>query len=215
MDQAGVLSERTQVILTQLLQQANNREKVQLQILTLKSLNDYTIEQASILITDQWKLGSKGKDNGVLLIVVPDEKKARIEVGKGLEGDIPDVIAKRILADVSRPYFKKNQYNEGILAATLEILKIADPEFSLEAYGQSLPQSSDQKHNTPIFIILIILFVILSKLSGFGGPGRRGLGGFGGRGGFGGGFGGGGFGGGGGWSGGGGGFSGGGSSDSW
>jgi uncharacterized protein len=221
MDTAHVISGDYQQLLEQLLREANARDKVQLTILTLPTLEDEPIEQAGIEITDKWKLGKKGKDNGVLFLIVPSEKKARIEVGQGLEGDIPDVTAKRILADVAKPYFRKDLYSDGILAATLEILKKADPEFNIDAYTQKYSRQSAANsdggsgggiHLPPwahlLLIALFIGFWILSRFFG-GGGGFRG-------GGWGGGFGGGGFGGGGGsWGGGGGGFSGGGSSDSW
>ena len=210
MDQAGVINPRSRELLEQLVRSANDHGKIQLQILTLKSLQGYTIEQAGILITDQWKLGTAKKDNGVLLIVAPDEKKSRIEVGQGLEGEIPDAIAKRILADVARPYFQQDRYADGILAASIEIIKRADPEFQFQNIPAQIPPK--RSHDFPIIFILFAMFILFSKI--FGGR-RRGFGYWGG--GWGGGFGGGGgFGsGGGGWSGGGGGFSGGGSSDSW
>ncbi len=206
MDEAGVIGGRAAQFLDHLLREANAREKIQLTILTLPSLDGEPIEQATIKIVDKWKLGKKGKDNGVLFLVVPAERKARIEVGQGLEGDLPDVVAKRILADIARPYFKKGLYADGILAGTVQILKRADPEFSIEGYSQQ-PSAESKQEQLPswaqiLILIALIVIVIFGRFLGFIG------GGFGG-GGWGGGSGGGG------WSGGGGGFSGGGSSDSW
>jgi uncharacterized protein len=214
MDLAGVIKPEHAQVLDQILRAANAREKIQLTILTLPTLENEPIEQASIEITDQWKLGKKGKDNGVLFLIVPSERKVRIEVGQGLEGDIPDVIAKRILAEIARPYFQQGQYSDGIVAATIQILKRADPDFDIDSYGQryaNVSSPSDGRIPLPpwakaILVILFILFWIFTRF--IGGFGRFGGGGFGG--GFGGGSGVGG-----GWSGGGGGFSGGGSSDSW
>ena len=206
-DQAGILSAELTQKLNGLLRRVHDRDIAQLQILTLKSLNGIPIEQAGIQIVDQWKLGSKPKDNGVLFLIVPTEHKMRIEVGRGLEGDLPDAIAKRIVADVVAPSFKQGLFDEGVAAGVIEILKRADPE-SIGAQKTPEEQPEERKKGLPIGVIILFLFVIFIRLV-FG----RGFYG----GGFGGGFGGGGFGGGGsgGWSGGGGSFNGGGASGDW
>ncbi len=215
MDLAQVISGRQEEMLNQLLREFNQRGKAQLTVLTVNSLNGLTIEEASTKVTDQWKLGTEKKDNGILIFVSVQDRKARIEVGQGLEGTIPDVLAKRILADVARPYFKKGFYGDGISAAVMQILKIIDKEFVGNSPG--VEEDSPIENNKMIMILLIlfmIVFPVLSFLSRIsGGGGRGGWGGT--TGGWGGGSGWGGSSGGGGWSGGGGGFSGGGSSDGW
>lgn len=216
-DEAGVLNGQTVSKLSGLLQRINQRGTVQLQVLTLSSLQGDVIENVSIQVVDAWKLGTAKGDNGVLFLIVPSEKKMRIEVGQGLEGDLPDVIAKRIIADVVAPYFREGLYNEGITAGVIEILRHTDAK----AIGEEAPPPpAREKKKSGLFWFILIIFLLLLKQILFGGGGgggrgfggRRGLGGF-----YGGGFGGGGFGGssGGGWSGGGGGFSGGGASGSW
>ncbi|MFN7729793.1 MAG: TPM domain-containing protein [Bdellovibrio sp.] len=220
MDQAGVLNPDTVQKLSSLLRKINERDAVQLQVLTLTSLQGEEIEQASIKIVDQWKLGTAKKDNGVLFLIVPTEKKMRIEVGQGLEGDLPDVIAKRIISDVVAPYFREGLFNEGITAGVIEILRRTDARAIGEAAPAPLPREKKKSGLFWIIIIGVLLFLKQILFGGGGGGrgfgGRRGfgagLGGFGAGGGFGG-FGGGSSGGG--WSGGGGGFSGGGSSGSW
>jgi uncharacterized protein len=212
-DQAGVLNPSTVQKLDSLLRRVNERGVMQLQVLTLNSLQDIPIEQASIQIVDQWKLGTKEKDNGVLFLIVPDAHKMRIEVGQGLEGDIPDVIAKRIISDVVAPYFRENLFNEGVTAGVVEILRYGDPD----AIGTKEPSASRSKKGLPGWVIFLFLFVFLLRfVMGHGVRSRRvygwGPGGLGRGGGFGGGWG---SGGGGGWSGGGGGFSGGGASGDW
>lgn len=212
MDLANVIPARQEEMLNQLLRDFNSRGKAQLTILTLDSLNGQSIEDASIKITDQWKLGTEKKDNGILFLIVPQERKVRIEVGQGLEGVIPDVVAKRILADVARPYFKKGLYAEGIYSATTQVLKIVDHEYMGTNGQANVELELPQDRQFWIFLILFfIVFPFLSFISrkqgfrrgGWGGPGHWGGGSWGGGGGSGG------------WSGGGGGFSGGGASDSW
>src|SRR5262249_20887375 len=69
-------------------------------LLTLASLNGDALEDFSIHVAEQWKLGRKGKDDGLILLIVRDDRKMRIEVGYGLEGEIPDAIASRVIREV-------------------------------------------------------------------------------------------------------------------
>ncbi|MEK2688053.1 TPM domain-containing protein [Bdellovibrio sp. GT3] len=214
MDEVGVIPRSMRQDLTQLLMDFNKRGKAQIQILVVNTLEGEPIEQASIKITDQWKLGDEKKDNGVLFLIALQDRRMRIEVGQGLEGAIPDVYAKRIIADVVTPYFRKQRFAEGIYAGVGQIMALADKEFADEQGITTESRKDDKGGGIPVGIIILLL-IIISVLGRFGGGrGRhmRGSGGFGG-----GTFGGGGWGsgGGGGWSGGGGGFSGGGSSGSW
>lgn len=193
------------------------RGKVQIQIVTLESLQDLTIEEASIRIADQWKIGGAKTDRGLIFVVAPKERKMRLEVGQGLEGDLPDVFAKRIVSDTMAPYFRKGEYEQGIIAAVEAALLKVDPDaLTQDGYHDVSTKRKAGALGLRLIILLVVLIFILSLLGGGGGPGRRfrrggywagGVGGFGtgtgiGTGG-------------GGWSGGGGGFSGGGASGSW
>jgi len=212
MDQAAVFSNQQAQNLEVLLRKVQLAGHMQLQILTLPSLQGHAIEEVTIAITDKWKLGQKGKDNGVLFLVVPSEKKARMEIGLGLEGDLPDVTAKRILADVCRPYFRAGQFGEGVLAGVAALVKITDPHLSLSVASPPAEDSTESTTGVNVGILIFVLVMLLLRLrfgSGWGGGGWTSGGGW--SGGSGGGIGGGS----GGWSGGGGGFGGGGSSDSW
>jgi len=215
MDEVGYIHPADARELSRLLYEFNQRGVAQVQVLVVPTLDGMPIEQASIKITDAWKLGEKKKDNGVLFLIAAQEHQMRIEVGQGLEGAIPDVYAKRIIADEVIPLFKNQQTSEGIVLGVHEILSLADKEFAAQNNLQTVPveqaePEDGRRHRiNPLFIILFL--IIVSILGRFGGGRGRFIGGGFGGGGFGG-FGGGG---GGGWSGGGGGFSGGGSSGSW
>lgn len=216
MDQVGYLSRNDRQELMQLLYDFNKRGVAQVQVLIVPSLQGTPIEMASIQITDKWKLGDAKKDNGVLFLIAAEDRKLRIEVGQGLEGAIPDVIASRIIREQVVPLFRARQTSAGIVLGVHEILRLADKEFA-EQHGlhENSPVQEKSKGNIPIGVI-ILLFIIISVLGRFGGGRGRHFGGGGGWGG--GGLGGGGWssgGGGGGWSGGGGGFSGGGASGDW
>ena len=196
--------------------------KVQIQVLTVPNLGGEEIEQASIQVTDKWKLGKAGKDNGVLIMITKQEHKMRIEVGQGLEGNIPDAIANRIIYNTMRPLFRDGQFAQGTYAGIVRILSYADPGYlkQLEKNG-GVAVSTDYDNGAPVPLSKAIMFIFMLVFlgpwlffaltgGGFWGGFGGGLGGFGG-------FGGGGFGGfgGGGWGGGGGGFSGGGASGGW
>ncbi|WP_374029902.1 YgcG family protein [Bdellovibrio bacteriovorus] len=212
-DEVGFLTRNDRQELMQLLYDFNRRGVAQVQVLIVPDLQGIPIEQASIEITDQWQLGDKKKDNGVLFLISAQERAMRIEVGQGLEGAIPDIYAKRIISDQVIPLFRAKRYSAGVVVGVHEILRLADKEFADEKQLQE--NDSKGGGDIPVFVIIAIL-IIISILGRFGGGrGRyyRGGGGWGG-----GTFGGGGWGsggGGGGWSGGGGGFSGGGASGNW
>ncbi len=219
-DYAGIISSDVQAQLNQALRKLQEAGGTQIAVLTVTSLHGLAIEQASIQVVDKWQLGGKAKDNGILLFIAKDEKKIRIEVGQGAEGDLTDSYSKRIIDESMTPLFRSGNISEGILVGAFQIAQVANPNIDVEPIF-SLKQnwSPPRKHlsNLPTLLFFLLFFVILiiSSTSGPGGTmGRRGFGrggygggGFGGRGG--GGFSSGGF------SGGGGGFSGGGASGGW
>jgi uncharacterized protein len=204
----------------------------------VKSTEPEAIEQYSIRVTDQWKLGRKGVDDGVLLMVARDNpgslRRLRIEAGRGVQGVLTDAQSRRILQDVIAPYFRQDHYYEGLVAGVGAIATLLNQEkFPAAPQGQQQTQAQDEGGGMPWWLIIVGLFLVASmfrgrrsRLSGGGwGSGATGFvignvlgnmsrGGY--RGGGGGGFGGGGFsGGGGGFSGGGGSFDGGGASGDW
>jgi len=214
-DQAGLLSGDERSSLERFIRSFADTGKAQLQVLTVASLEGTAIEEASIQVVDKWKLGGKKTDNGVLLFIAIQDRKVRIEVGQGLEGDLPDAYSAQIIREIITPFFKMQKYREGIFGGVMAIVQHIDPEFK-SAERAPRPAPREKPLSGLKLLGLLVLFILIAILSRFGGGGggSRYRGGYGG--GFGGGFGGGSFGGGGGgWSGGGGGFSGGGSSGSW
>ncbi|MCK9387906.1 MAG: TPM domain-containing protein [Sulfuritalea sp.] len=91
--------------------------RAQIAVLLLPTIQPETIEQFGIRLAEAWKVGHKGIDNGVIVIVAKNDRKMRIEVGYGLEGAIPDAIAKRIIAERMTPAFKQNDFFGGLRAA--------------------------------------------------------------------------------------------------
>ncbi len=218
-DQAGILSPVTRQQLESALQQLESAGGTQLAVLTLPDLAGLTIEQASIRVVDEWKLGSKLADNGVLLLVARDERKVRIEVGQGLEGTLTDAYSKRIIDEAITPLFRQGDLNGGVTIGVYQIARLTNPDIDLRPYlegqlrrGGARSRSEGGPFQTIFFGLLMLAvfsmrmgFFPLMLLGGMGGYGvGRGLAGVsGGGGGFGG------------FSGGGGGFSGGGASGGW
>lgn len=218
-DLVGLIATGEKNNLEAALRALNQSRGTQLQVVIVPDLSGLTIEQASIKITDQWKLGDKKTDKAVLLLVAMTTRQIRIEVGQGLEGVLTDALSSRIIRETITPLFKTGEYSSGILLGIYQIAQLTDPDFDMQPYleGTMRPSRPGRVKNSKtefiLFIIFFFIVMFLNRLT----PGRRfrqqrSYGGFGV-----GGFGGGGFGGsgGGGWSGGGGGFSGGGASGSW
>lgn len=218
-DLSNVISADQKVLIESELRSFSQTGKAQIQVLIIPTLDGEAIEDFSMRAVEQWKVGDQKKDNGVLILVVTQDRKSRIEVGGGIEGELTDIQSKRILADQARPYFQRNDFESGVkvaAAAVMDQLNGLAP--SGPSQGPAKQGLFQGKGGLLLFILLFIVFPLLSRrrMGSRRGYGAGALGGFIGGGGFGGSGGGwGSGGGGGGWSGGGGGFSGGGSSDSW
>ncbi len=206
-DLAGVINSRTKQQLDSLLHDLERKTGAQLVILTVKSLDGEDINGFSMRTAEQWKLGQKGKDNGVLFTVAMQERKYRFEVGYGLESILPDSLVGTIGRRTLVPYFKRGKYSQGIAAAAGVIVKIISKANNVQLAGvDRLPQPVTRNKVNPFaieFFVLVVLFFILlagrrrrSRLgvlgaapfimggwSGGGGFGGGGFGGFGGGGG--------------------------------
>ena len=100
----------------------------QIAVLTVPTTAGEPIESFALRVAEAWKLGNKDADNGILLVVASQDRKARIEVGYGLEGAVPDAIAKRVIEDLMVPYFRQGDMPGGIEAATDALMKAARGE---------------------------------------------------------------------------------------
>lgn len=185
---------------------------IQGQVWIVPELQGEAIESLAIRAVDRWKLGTEKKDNGLLLLISRDDRRMRIEVGQGLEGELSDLMTRRIIDRVMAPRFREQKFYEGIrnaLQASLELATSQNPALKDELSRKSAKSGEGNVLPVALFIILFIAFFFINIF--FSGMRRSGASGWSGgwHGGGGRGFGGGG------WSGGGGGFSGGGSSGSW
>ncbi len=138
-------------------------------IATLDNLGGISIEEAATTLFNDWKMWADNKDNGVLILVAEEEQKMRIEVGYGLEGAIPDVMAGRIIREILTPNFKRSDYYGGLDRATSAIIQLASGEFQ----GQLAKEETSDNSNTADFIIfLLFLFFVFYSSSRGGGKGR-------------------------------------------
>ena len=146
-DNAQILSEIT---LTTLGEKLKGHELIttnQIVVLTISSLEGESIEDFANKVFNEWKLGQRNKDNGVLIVVVPDERKMRIEVGYGLEGILPDITAGRIIRNIMAPRFREGDFDGGItegvnsVISVLEGSSVEDSGLTGEITGESEPSA--------------------------------------------------------------------------
>lgn len=127
-DTTGTLDAASKQRLEQQALALRQRKGSQLQVLIVPSTAPETIEQYAVRAFESFRLGRKGVDDGVLLIVAKDDRKVRIEVGYGLEGAIPDITAGRVIQEYMVPKFRQGDYAGGIIDATTQLVKLIDGE---------------------------------------------------------------------------------------
>ena len=113
-DNAEILQPATRDKLTAALKAHEQRTSDQVVVLTVPTIGETSVEEYATKVFETWKLGIKGKDNGVLIVIVPQDRKMRIEVGYGLEGTLTDVAANRIIRNLMTPQFKAGNYDKGV-----------------------------------------------------------------------------------------------------
>jgi uncharacterized protein len=212
-DQAGMVSPETELQLENYLRELERTDSTQVAVLTIPSLEGEVLEDFSIRVAEAWGLGQKEKDNGILLLVSRDDRKIRIEVGYGLEGELTDLLAGRIIDNEITPHFRQGDFDGGIMAGVNALGSAVRGEY--EAASESSGSGEDRRSPWGFLALLLFMGPSLLRFTALGRHGRssrRSSGiwiggpftGGGGSGGFGGGF-----------SGGGGGFGGGGASGGW
>jgi uncharacterized protein len=127
-DLTNTLGPSERAALEQKLEAFEKRKGSQIAVLVVPTTEPEEIEQYSIRVVDAWKLGRKGVDDGALLLVAKDDRRLRIEVGRGLEGVVPDIAAKRIVADTITPRFRSGDFYGGIDAGVTQLIGLVDGE---------------------------------------------------------------------------------------
>jgi uncharacterized protein len=164
-DYAKVLSPGARVRLEQKLADFERDQSTQIVVLTIPSLQGEEIDPFAIRVADQWKIGQKGKDNGVILILAQAERKVRIEVGMGLQGVLPDITAGQIIRNVMRPYLKVNNFDQGIDTGVDAILAAAKGEFKASSLDVANKSHRKSPSSTTLFLLLAVVVVIAGSFS--------------------------------------------------
>ena len=157
-DLTGTLTAEQQTALEQKLAAFQSAKGSQLAVLIVPTAEPEQIEQYSIRVVEQWKLGRQKVDDGALLIIAKDDHRVRIEVGYGLEGVLTDALCNRIISETIRPAFRQGNYYGGIDAGLDQMMKLIE--------GEPLPppehewQSGRRAHGSnPLLLMLFAVFV--------------------------------------------------------
>jgi uncharacterized protein len=170
-DNAGILSASTKRQLDAMLAQHEQTTAQQIVVVTLDSLQGHAIEDYGYQLGRYWGIGQKGKNNGALLIVAPHERKVRIEVGYGLEGQLTDATSRVIIENYITPQFREGDYNAGVLAGTAAIMRALGDDAAANLSGESAQappaNNVDQTQLTPSseFLLLIFFLVVIFLMS--------------------------------------------------
>ena len=161
-DQTNTLNTTQQQALESQLAALEQRKGSQLAVLIVPSTGDEDMAQFGLRVGDAWKLGRKGIDDGIVLLVAKDDHHIRIEVGKGLEGVIPDAIANRIIDEDIVPKFHADDYAGGLQAGVARIVKLIDGE----PLPPPKPERSFEKINRFNPAVLFVAFIIANVCRG-------------------------------------------------
>lgn len=165
-DLAGLLKPEEKAALESKLEAFEREKGSQVAVLIVASTAPETIEQYSIRAVEAWKLGRKAPDDGVLLLVARDDRTLRIEVGRGLEGAIPDAIAKRVIEERIVPRFRAGEFAGGVDAGVDAILDLIRGEALPEPAWESGARGDPLSAAVPGLIALLVFGQILRSLLG-------------------------------------------------
>ncbi len=159
-DQAGILASADRASILQKLKALEKQSSDQLVVVTLTSLQGYAIEDFGVRLGRHWGIGRKDKNNGVLLIIAPKERKVRIEVGYGLESELTDTLAGNIIHNRILPQFRKGQMTKGIVTGVDDIIGVMTgnaEEVAARAKGRK--GEKDEVDRGFLFIVVLWSFM--------------------------------------------------------
>jgi uncharacterized protein len=162
-DLTGTLSADQAAVLEQKLAAFEQRKGSQIAVLIVPTTEPEAIEQYSIRVAEQWKLGRKGVDDGALLLVAKDDRALRIEVGYGLEGVLTDLMSRRIIDDIIVPRFKTGDFFGGLNAGVDAMIKLIDGEPLPPPQTWKAPKVGLEAYQT-LFVVGLILVVVVGGI---------------------------------------------------
>ena len=148
----------------------NDSTSTQIAIVTIKSVGDYDISEVALKILRDWGIGTKEKNNGLLILVSVEDRKIRIETGYGLEGAVPDAIANDIINNYIKPAFREGNYYKGLDDAVTAIEKAAAGEY------HASPKKDKGTGAGGAFLLIMLIIIVIAIISRGGGGGRGGSG---------------------------------------
>jgi uncharacterized protein len=163
-DQANVIPPAKRVDLDLKLAELEMKSGIQLVVATVSSLDGEEIEPYANALFRTWKLGEKDKNNGVLLLVAPKERRVRIEVGYGLEGTLTDALSKVIITNAIAPRFKTGDYGDGITRGVDDIITVLTTDASEWQQKPSLRLDHDPSDEAAGWLLLGFLLLFFSAL---------------------------------------------------
>jgi uncharacterized protein len=164
-DQIGMLQPEQRAALEKTLQEHEAKTGNQVAVLLIKTTEPEAIEQYSIRVAEAWKLGRKGVDDGVILIISKENRKTRLEVGRGAEGVITDAMSKRILQDVIAPHFRQNDFYGGLNAGVTAIHALLNKE-AFPSAPMKQANKGAQNDSVSGFLLMQIAFMIFIMIWG-------------------------------------------------
>ncbi|HUI09826.1 MAG TPA: TPM domain-containing protein [Bacteroidota bacterium] len=159
-DNAGLLSPETVSRLTDLLRRHEDSTSNQVAVLTIATLAGEDLDAYSMRVAEAWKLGTRARDNGLILLVVRDDRKVRIEVGRGLEGVLPDITCGLIIRRVIIPRFREGDFDGGITSGVDAILAALHGSYAPPAENAS-PDLGGTLVGGAIFTVVVGLFTLI------------------------------------------------------
>lgn len=157
-DLAGSLSREASFRINQKLRDLDHTSGSQIAVLIIPSLEGENIEEYSIRVVEKWKLGQKGKDNGVLFLVSVQDRKLRIEVGRGLEGAITDLVAGRLIDRIARPNLRRGDFDGAIEQVVDALIQLVKGEFPDSLKQGSRQTGPNLRSNSLLFFLLFCGF---------------------------------------------------------
>lgn len=184
-DYAGVLTPQTKQRLNALGQTLDKKTTAQLAVVTIKTLNGAPIEDYALGLLRSWGIGSKEKNNGALILIAVNDRKARIEVGYGLEGVLPDGLTGRIQDQYMLPFFKQGQYDQGIANGYTVAAQLIAKDAGVDLQtGQAVKPAATAASNNILgldddelelltYIIIVLIIIFFTNRGGGGGNSRH------------------------------------------
>jgi uncharacterized protein len=163
-DLTGTLSASQVADLERSLAAFEARKGSQIAILMVPTTRPEEIAQYSIRVADQWKVGRKNVDDGLIVVVAKNDHKLRIEVGYGLEGAIPDLIARRVIRETIAPHFVEGDFYGGLKAGTEQLMKLVDGEKLPPPRERGTQPAGGGADLQSLFVILLVVIVVVGGI---------------------------------------------------